>query len=266
MAGLSAPSDLFRGFAYPFRGFAFLRKNPDLARYWRWPILITGAALLSSLWLSVHYHDDLLGLLWPDPAGTDWVSRSLTVLHSIVEVFAFFLVALVLGVVCLGFSTVIAAPFNDVLSEVVEQREAGHSAPLFSFERVLRDASRTIRLESLKLVCYAAVMLPVWILSLLVPGVGQVAYVGFAALFSSAYFALDFTDWPASRRGQGIRYRLSVLRSHPWLLLGFGGCVWLLMWVPFVNLWLMPAAVAGGTRLWLDLETAKPGAQLLPTR
>lgn len=259
MAVTSSPGDVFRGFGYPFRGFGFLRRNPDLARYWLWPILITGTALLASLWLSVRYHDDLLALLWPDPTGTDWVSRILTVLHSIVEVFAFFLIALLLGVICAATSSVVAAPFNDVLSEVVEQREAGIAPPPFAMARVVRDAGRTIRMEALKLACYLAVMVPMWILSLLLPGVGQVAYFLFAGLFSAAYFALDYTDWPASRRGLGIRQRLAVLRSQPWLLLGFGACVWLLMWVPFVNLWLMPAAVAGGTRLWLDLEQSQRG-------
>jgi len=38
---------------------------------------------------------------------------------------------------------------------------------------------------------------------------------------------------------------------------GFGTGVWILLFVPLVNLFFMPAAVAGGTMLFLGLERAR---------
>ena len=254
MAGPSSPIDLFRGFAYPLRGFAFIRRQRDLARYWLPPILIMFCALVLSLWLAVRYHDELVLWLWPEPTGTDFVARTLSALHSVIEVVAFFFVAAGLVALCAMTSTILAAPFNDALSEAIEQRETGVPVAAFSWTKLAADLGRTVRLESLKLGCYFAVMGPMFLLSWLVPGVGNVIYILFGGLFTAAYFALDYIDWPASRRGQGIRKRLSLLRSRPWLMLGFGLAVWMLMLIPFLNLWFMPAAVAGGTRLFLDLE------------
>ncbi len=250
-----SPADLFRGFAYPWRGFAFIRQHRDLSRYWVPPIVIMACALAASLWLAGRYHDDLLVWLWPAPGGTGWLARLLSVLHRAAEAVAFLVVALLLGLVCASLSTVVAAPFNDALSEVVEQRASGLVAPPFRWIRLLRDVHRTVRLELLKLCCYACVMGPMFVVSLVVPGLGHVLYVGFGGLFTALYFAIDYIDWPASRRGQGVGQRLRLVRARPWLMLGFGLAVWLLMLVPFLNLWLMPAAVAGGTLLFLDLES-----------
>ena len=59
---------------------------------------------------------------------------------------------------------------------------------------------------------------------------------------------------PASRRGYGVRQRLTLLMVRPLTTLGFGVAVSILLFVPILNLFLMPLAVAGGTRLFLDLS------------
>jgi uncharacterized protein involved in cysteine biosynthesis len=43
------------------------------------------------------------------------------------------------------------------------------------------------------------------------------------------------------------------------VVLGFGASVWVLLLIPLVNLFFMPAAVAGGTMLFLDLHPSKDG-------
>ena len=50
-----------------------------------------------------------------------------------------------------------------------------------------------------------------------------------------------------------VNERLRLLRSHPGPLLAFGLCVWCFLFIPLVNLLLIPAAVAGGTLLFIDL-------------
>jgi len=256
MASTSSFADLFRGFAYPLRGIAFIRQQPDLARYWLPPIVIMFCALVLSLVLAGHYHDDLVRWLWAEPSGQDWLARFLAFLHSALEAVAFLLLAALLISLCATLSTVIAAPFNDALSEATEQRESGHTMPAFQWSRAFRDAGRSVRIELVKLLCYLAVMGPLFVLSWLVPGVGQIVYAVFGGFFTTLYFALDYIDWPASRRGHGIRQRLALVRKRPWLMLGFGAAVWMLMLIPFVNLCFMPAAVVGGTRLFRDHERA----------
>lgn len=250
--------EFFRGLAYPFRGFAILRRHPGLARYWLPPIFITLTALVVGTYAAFAYHDDVLNMLWAPPAHDDAAGMALSALHALVRALAFVLALFAVFALCLGTSSIVAAPFNDALSEAIEQREAGRAAPPFSLAALVREVSRTVRLELLKLCVYVAVMGPLLLASWLLPVAGQVLYAGFGALFTSAYLAFDYIDWPASRRGLGIRDRLGVLRERPLRMLGFGAAVWMCLFVPLLNLAFMPLAVAGGTRLFLDLERERP--------
>ena len=81
--------------------------------------------------------------------------------------------------------------------------------------------------------------------------------VGFA--LTALYFALDYVDWPIARRGLGLRYRRELLARGGATLFGFGAGVWLFLLVPLLNLFFMPAAVAGGTLLYLELEGPRQG-------
>jgi CysZ protein len=119
---------------------------------------------------------------------------------------------------------------------------------------VARDAVKTVLLEIAKLGAWAIVMGPLFVLSFVVPVVGQIIYSVFGFFFTAAYFSIDYVDWPAARRNRGIAYRFSLLRENFLPMLGFGSGVWLFLFVPLLNLLFMPAAVAGGTLLFLDLE------------
>jgi CysZ protein len=246
------PLELGRGFAYVLRGYAVLRRNPGLARYWLMPMLLTGLALLSSVWLSLHYHDDLLRLLWSAPdAAASWLLRAL---YAVARAFSFLSALVLLTLLCVFGSTIIAAPFNDALSEAIEEREAGRAPAPFSLVRVLRELVQALLLAALRLSLYAAIVGPLWLLSWLVPGMGQVLYLSVWLVFTAAYFALDYVDWPATRRGLSVRARFALLGAHPLRMLGFGFGVWLCLFVPLLNLLFMPLSVAGGTLLFLDLE------------
>ena len=83
----------------------------------------------------------------------------------------------------------------------------------------------------------------------------------FGTLFTALYFAIDYIDWPASRRGLAFGQRLVLLRTRPLMTLGFGFAVAACLFVPLLNVCFMPLAVAGGTRLFLDLDAYAVGAQ-----
>jgi CysZ protein len=258
-AVVSAPKAVavgfWRGLTYPFRGAKLVYlKEPGLVRYWMFPILITLIVIgfvFAGVW---HYHDAAVDLFWAEPAGEELWDSVLRFLHGFVEILVALLL-LVLGVVVVTFlSPIFAAPFNDALSEEVERLATGREGPGFSWSVVARDSVRTVLLEIAKLGLWAIVMLPLFVLSLVVPVVGQIVYTIFGFFFTAAYWSIDYLDWPASRRNRGIAYRFSMLREHFLPMLGFGTGVWLFLFVPLLNLLFMPAAVAGGTLLFLDLE------------
>ncbi len=249
------PGDFLRGFSYAFTGLRILRKYPELARLWLIPIVLTALSLVMSVVLSVRYHDDLLGLIWQGPAGEGLWHVLLAGAYWLLRAVAFCLLLAGLVLACVVVSMLVAAPFNDALSEAIEVRETARGEQCFSMPELLRGLVRTLRIEAFKLLVFAAVMLPLALLSFVVPGAGQLVYAGVGSLFTAAYFAVDYTDWPASRRGMGIRQRTSLFRKRPLLMLGFGAAVWLCLFVPLLNVAFMPIAVAGGTRLFLDLES-----------
>ena len=246
--------DFFSGLTYPVRGLSILRRHGGLSRYWLPPIALTFAALVTSLVFSVRHSDEVVNLVWGTPSGDDWLSHLLAAIHWLVEGVALltaYALSLVLSVL---LANVFAAPFNDALSAVVEERETGLPAPPFSFAALMRDLGRTVTLELLKLFVYLGVLGPLMIASWFVPGVGTLLYSVFASLFTVVYFALDYLDWPASRRGYGVRQRIGLLSVRPLTTLGFGVSVSVCLFIPILNLFLMPLAVAGGTRLFLDLS------------
>jgi uncharacterized protein involved in cysteine biosynthesis len=272
----------WKGLAYPFRGAKLVFfEHPGLVRFWGIPILITGALLVAVLWGGWAWHEDVTNLVWADPAdaagellksfpeagkekpelgdkrleraGGLWVEAGHWA-HTALEILVLLLLWAVGLVLVVFLTNVVAAPFNDLLSEEVEHLLIGKKGPDFSLKILVRDSVRTVGLEAVKMVLYLAVMVPLYLLSLLLPGIGQVIYTIFAFLFTAFYFAIDYVDWPASRRNRGVGYRFGMLRAHFLPMFGFGTGVWLFLFIPLVNLLFMPAAVAGGTMLFLDLE------------
>lgn len=244
----------WRGLSYPWKGLRFVfLEHPKLARFWLPPILITLALLTLSFTLGWQWHDDVVHWMWAAPTGDGFWVGVLGVLHWLLR--AVVLLALwAVGLVAVVFLTnVVAAPFNDLLSEEVEHLVTGRKGPPFELAILVRDAVRTVGLELLKLALYLCVMVPMFVISY-VPVVGPIVYAVVGFLFTTLYFAIDYVDWPASRQNRSIHYRFGLLREHFMPMFGFGTGVWLFLFVPLVNLLFMPAAVAGGTLLFLELQ------------
>ena len=258
-AVVKSPIGFARGVSYALRGMRFVYvQHPKLARYWVFPILITGLALVAVFYSAGTFYDDLGGAVWSlfpeswnDAAG--WVGGLLKALRWLIELVVGILITLFGLVLVLVLSSVVAAPFNDALSEAVEHIVTGESAPPFSLSRMFADIARTIRLELLKVLVYLAVVGPMFLVSFIIPGVGQiVSLIGFA--LTAVYLGIDYVDWPAARRNWSVRDRVAFTRSQLPAVAGFGTGVWLLLFIPLVNLFFMPSAVAGGTLLFLALQ------------
>ena len=265
-AVVKSPVGFARGLSYAFRGMRFVYfQHPKLARYWVFPVLITGFALLAVFYGAGSYYDDLGGAVWslfPESwnEASGWLGGLLTALRWTIELIAGILITLLGLVLVLVLSSVVAAPFNDALSEAVEHILTGESAPPFSFRRMIADVVRTIRLELLKVLIYLAVVGPIFLVSFFIPGLGQVvSLVGFAV--TAVYLGIDYVDWPAARRNWSVGDRVSFTRRQLPAVAGFGTGVWVLLFIPLVNLLFMPAAVAGGTMLFLAVQEPPPPTQ-----
>ena len=76
---------------------------------------------------------------------------------------------------------------------------------------------------------------------------------------------MQYIDYPADNNKVSWPAMLLWLRRHRWASLSFGGVTYLATMVPVFNLIAMPAAVAGGTLLWVDGNPqAADNSTLLP--
>lgn len=259
-AVVKSPIGFARGLSYVLRGMRFVYfKHPKLARYWLFPVLITGLALAGVFYGAGSYNEDVGAALWslfPESWNdvTGWVGGLLSALRWLIELIAGILMTLLGLVAVLLLSSVVAAPFNDALSEAVEHILTGQPAPPFSFSRMLADIVRTVRLEIGKALLYLVVVGPMFLASFFIPGVGQlVSLVGFA--LTAVYMGIDYVDWPAARRDWSVRDRVAFTRRQLPAVAGFRTGVWIILFIPLLNLLFMPAAVAGGTMLFVEVQT-----------
>lgn len=240
------------------------RQHPELARYWAPPLVLAAIAMTGAAWLVLEYRDQLFALVWPTTYGGDgFVDTVLRGTRAFVR-FVMTLLAIGIGFVFALFAAqVTAAPFHDALSQAVEALHIGESPPAQTLAQLARDAARSVQLALVKLAIYFAWMLPLWLLGMFVPVVGPITQVVLGFALTVAFLAIDHLDWAAARHGLSVSQRLRLIGRYPGPLLAFGLCVWCFLFIPIVNLFLIPAAVAGGTLLFIDLGIAPPSPDSL---
>ncbi len=163
-------------------------------------------------------------------------------------------VMLVLAMIYFTFTllaNLIAAPFNGFLAEKVEVVVRGRDDfPPFRWGELLAMIPRTLRRELRKLGYFLPRAAALLVLSV-IPGLNLVA-TPLWVLFGVWMMAVQYIDYPADNHKLGWDEMLAWLRQKRWQSLGFGGAVYVALLVPFLNILMMPAAVAGATLFWVN--------------
>lgn len=237
----SAPSRFVRAFVLPWRGLGLLRRQ---RRWWPWalaPAAVHLVLFVAAAWGVAAGADAVVAAWWAQPEGgllqAAWYA-AVAVAVAVGLGLAYVLTLLVGGV--------LASPFVDALSERAEALLAGAAAEGGS------GVVRSIVASAAVLGLYVLLLLPVLLLNA-VPVLGSLAATALGALLGAFFLALEFAGGVLERRGLGLRARLRLLRRHLALTLGFGLGAALMLWVPFVNLLVLPAVAVGGTALGLAL-------------
>lgn len=232
------------GFGYLLAGFRLLRR-PALWPYIFLPLAVNVLVFGLLFWLAAGEFGALIDLLLPTlPEWLAWLTWLLwllfVLLAAIVVFFTFTLLA-----------NLIAAPFNGLLAEAVERLLTGQEPPPGgSLWQALRETPLAIASELRKLLYFILWAIPLGLL-FLVP-LANLAAPLLWALFSAWMLALEYLDYPLGNHNLGFPVQRRRLRQRPLLGLGFGGSVLFATMIPVLNLIVMPAAVAGATRLWVD--------------
>ena len=163
-------------------------------------------------------------------------------------------VILILAIAMYSFSTVaniIASPFNGLLAEKVEEKLTGKEVTgRETFASALASFPRSIWREVQKLSYYLIFALIVLVLSfipLISPFSGVLWF-----LLGAWMLSLEYCDYAMDNRGLSFKESKRRIKARRGSTLPFGMMVMAGTMVPIVNLIIMPAAVCGGTILWVE--------------
>ena len=225
------------GAAYLWRGFKLITQN-GLRRYVIMPLMINMVLFGGAIWYGADEFASFIdGLL---PAWLDWLQWLLWPLFAAAVLIASFYTFTLIA-------NFIASPFNSLLAARLEQRLAA--------TQVTAMANQFSMLESLAHEMKKFLFLVGWAIPLavlfLIPGLNLLAPFAWL-LFSAWMLTLEYCDYPMGNHGIPFRDQRRLLRKHGLLNLGFGTATLVATSIPIVNLFAMPAAVAGATALWLE--------------
>lgn len=232
------------GAGYFLRGLRLLN-TPGLRRYVALPLLINIVVFGVLLALGVSGFGALIEQMMPQlPDWLSWLAWLFWILFGLAALVVVFFTFTVVA-------NLIAAPFNGLLAEAVERHLTGREpAGSGGLLQALRGAPGALLDELRKLLYYLVWVIPLLLL-FLIPGLNLAAPLLWA-LFSAWMLAVEYGDYPMGNHGMDGRTQRQQLRRHRLLSLGFGGATLLGTMVPLFNFFVMPAAVAGATAMWIE--------------
>jgi CysZ protein len=232
---LSGPQYLFRGFA--------LLKEPSIRLFVILPLLINTLIF------------GTLSALTFNQLG-DWINQIINWLPSWLSFLSWILwplaVVLVLAIVMYVFSSVanvIAAPFNGLLAEKVEELLTGQEVSgRETIAQALISFPRSIGRECRKLFYYLGFAILTLIASFIISPAAPLLWFALSAWM----MAIEYCDYPMDNHKLSFAESKKRIASQRSTSASFGALVMLGTMVPILNLVIMPAAVCGGTLLWVE--------------
>lgn len=251
-----ALTQLWQGICLPFEGLAFMRKAPGARRWAIMPLfinmLVYALILILAFWLVEKVHI-------PEVHWEFWwgLGSALAAFVNVIAPYFKWIVSLPLIFTICYFSftfmgMLIAAPFNDILSEKIETYLTGYDAagdaPLrLTLRAMYISLLSSLRFAGRQIIC-ALLCLPL----LFIPVAGVI--IMFVAM--SYYAGLGFLDIGMARNFLAYRHKMVAARENRWRLIGIGLVMELLFLIPLTGLLVLPLGVAGGTLLYCRLNWA----------
>jgi len=242
----SGPLDLLRGASFPLRAARLVLRVGRLRRLAALCAAITLVVFVLWGWALWAWLPGLLERIWPHPHGAAGWLWQLTLLVS--GALSWLLGAATLPLLAL-------APLEDTLVAATESAVGAPPAPPAGIAGAAGQAISAVARTAIRVTILLLVQALVLALQLLLPAAAPLwaaAGVGWTALFACA----EYLDPPLARRGGSFVEVRRVLARRTALALGFGLSVTVLLWVPLLNLFLLPLAVVAGTLLHRSLVSA----------
>ncbi|MEW5738387.1 MAG: EI24 domain-containing protein [Myxococcota bacterium] len=246
LSASSRARELFTGLVLPLRALGLIFRTPRLFALSLLAALVTALALVA-----------LAVLLWPfgQSLADRLVGHDATWQRVTSAGLGFLFFALLFVVGALTVPNLLLAPLQDPLSEATEVRCGDFTAPPFSARAAVRGTLESLAHTLLRLSFMLLGFAVLWPLNL-VPVAGGVAWVILSSAWSMFWLAVEHLSNPMARHLHPFRQVVGALGRRLPLALGFGAALWVILWVPVVNFFLMPVAVVAGTLLYRGLLAA----------
>lgn len=251
----------FDGVALLGRGLKMWGSDPRLMLFGALPALIVAVVYLAVL-VTLFINAPALAE-WATPFADDWQEDWRTALRITAIVAFVALGALLVVYTYTAITLAVGDPFYEKIWRSVENRLGGirnevETTFWRSFRRGVFDALRILAVTALIGICLFALGF--------IPIVGQTAVPVVGAAVAGWFLALELTGKAFDARGRSLTERRRALKAIRPTALGFGVASYLVFIIPFGAVFVMPAAVAGGTLLSRQalavLEAGEPAARL----
>ncbi len=219
-----------------------LIRQPGLRRYVVIPLIINVLVLSAAIFYGVNQYE--AWMTYVDSSLPDFLSF----LGGAVAV-----LGIIIGLALLLYTftivaNIIAAPFNAILSVKVEEKITGQI--LTSNTSLHLVLVRSVTREISKFLYYLPRLIVLVVISL-IPGLNAIAPFLWIA-FGAWMMAVQYTDYAADNNEITFAELKKRLGSNTFQALLFGIPAYFLLAIPLVNLVLIPAGVAGGTKFWIE--------------
>lgn len=237
-------SELGLGFHYFIYGWRLMLQR-QLLPFIAIPIAINVVLMVALLWFFISnifsWSDWIVSFM---PSWLDWLTMIIVPLAILSLVIVFYFT----------FTTItnfIAAPFNALLAERVEQQLTGEKLAEMSTAELLKDVPRMLKREWQKSLYSVPRFIALFLLSF-VPVIGQTIVPILTFMFSAWMIAVQYCDYPFDNHKISFQRMRNALGQRRTMNFTFGSLVSIFTALPFVNLVVMPVAVCGATAMWVE--------------
>lgn len=238
------------GFKYLLQGLGYISR-PGMRRYFAIPLLLNILVFSLLTYFGFSFFQESLGWLMPegDSVWLDVANILALIIFTPILLIAVYFMASVLA-------NFIASPFNDLLSEQVEQIAGGSKAEGKSFIQVITGMGPILAGEIKKYIYFGLFYIPLIIITFIPPINVLIAPVAWV-VFGAWMLALEYLAFPMQNHHHTFGEVRAFARKNRMRTMGFGLTVLLATLIPLVNFIVIPAAVAGATLLWVDTDSDK---------
>jgi CysZ protein len=231
------------GIHYLFSGFKLIRQS-GLKRFVILPFLINFSLFTGLFFVFFHYVEKFNS--WVNhmlPAWLHWLSMIIWLLFLLS-----FAVSLIYTF--MSIANVIAAPFNSLLAEKVEEYLTGQSVPSFTLYENFKNTPRLIARQCSILVYYVprAVLL---LILFFIPFIQMIAPLLWF-LFNAWFLTINCIDYAFEQHHLSFAVMRLWLKKRRGPALSFGIATFAATAIPILNFIAMPAAIAGATQFYIE--------------